>query len=98
VAINTSWPRKELPEHGIAEAQWICWGEPVEGNARELLDAAEGVEQPAKRDMLAIAKAWLRDTLSNGPIEQKAIQSRARADGMAWGTVRRAKDALGVVA
>jgi putative DNA primase/helicase len=90
--------RKELPEYDIAEAQWISWGVKIDGTAREMLDEAEGVEQRVKRDQLGLAKAWLRDMLANGPVAQKDIQSQAREDGIGWRTVRRAKDALGVMA
>lgn len=47
---------------------------------------------------IVAAKAWLEDLLANGPVVAKEIQQAAKAAGMAWITVRRAKDALSVVA
>jgi archaellum biogenesis ATPase FlaH len=43
-------------------------------------------------------KAWLKDFLEDGPVAVKKIQREARAAGLSWMTVRRAKEALPVVA
>lgn len=44
------------------------------------------------------AKMWLKDFLADGPVAVKRIQREAKAAGLSWITVRRAKDALLVVA
>ena len=44
------------------------------------------------------AKEWLRDFLADGPIAVKKIQAEAKAAGWSWMTLRRAKEALPVVA
>ncbi|HKW63598.1 MAG TPA: AAA family ATPase [Candidatus Acidoferrum sp.] len=44
------------------------------------------------------AKEWLEDLLADGPVAVKKIRQEATAAGLSWMTVRRAKDALGVVA
>jgi hypothetical protein len=43
------------------------------------------------------AKAWLQDLLAAGPVPVKEIQKDAKAAGLAWMTVRRAKEALSVI-
>jgi hypothetical protein len=40
------------------------------------------------------AKDWLRELLSNGPMPEQQIRSRAKQDGFSWATVRRAKKDL----
>lgn len=44
------------------------------------------------------AKAWLEDLLASGPVAAKKIEEEAKAAGMSWATVRRAKDVLSIVA
>jgi putative DNA primase/helicase len=44
------------------------------------------------------AKEWLKDFLADGPVAVKKIQWEAKAAGLSWITVRRAKEALSVVA
>jgi hypothetical protein len=40
---------------------------------------------------------WLRDQLTNGPVAQRGLKEDAKAERFSWATVRRAKDALGVI-
>jgi archaellum biogenesis ATPase FlaH len=42
------------------------------------------------------AKAWLRNTLSGGPVPVKEIEHQAREEGLSWATIRRAKSDLGI--
>ncbi len=42
------------------------------------------------------AQAWLREALSDGPAPVPELKQRARRDGIAWRTLERAKEALGV--
>jgi len=44
------------------------------------------------------AESWLSDLLADGPLPARKVKSGAKAAGQAWGTVRRAKDSLGIVA
>jgi hypothetical protein len=44
------------------------------------------------------AKEWLKDLLTDGPVAVKKIQGEAKAAGLSWMTVRRAKEALSVIA
>jgi hypothetical protein len=44
------------------------------------------------------AKAWLREVLADGPVGQKELKREATEAGLAWRTVRRAKDAMKVEA
>lgn len=46
---------------------------------------------------LAEAMMFLTETLAEGPVEQRTIKQRAVAGGMAYRTVERAKEVLGVV-
>ena len=50
------------------------------------------------RSALAEAKDFLADLLADGPVEVKQVQAAARAAGLAWRTIERAKAALGVKA
>jgi len=44
------------------------------------------------------AKEWLQDFLADGPVAVKKIQEQARAAGLSWMTVRRARETLPVTA
>jgi putative DNA primase/helicase len=60
----------------------------VLGNIDMQQDQSEGRE----------AKEWLRDFLADGPVAVKKIQQQAKAAGLTWIAVRRAKEKLPVVA
>jgi len=53
---------------------------------------------PAKpgEGRLAEAMTFLKDLLSSGPVEQKLVKSEAAGAGLAYRTVERAKELLGV--
>lgn len=42
------------------------------------------------------AVEWLEDLLSGGPVSVNEIEKESKRDGLAWRTVRRAKDDLGI--
>jgi len=74
----------------------IEWVEVVEGSARELLGAAEEVEQGDEKGALAEAKEFLLDILDKGSVKAKTIISTAKENGIAEKTLRRANKSLGI--
>ena len=62
--------------------------------ANEVLGVEVQQDQNERRE----AKEWLRNFLADGPVAAKKIQQQAKAAGLSWITVRRAKDALPVIA
>lgn len=77
-------------------ASCIAWGQSVAGTARELLNEPAGEDESAG-PALSGATDFLLEALKDGPTPTKTLQSEARDAGVAWRTVRRASDALGVV-
>lgn len=74
--------------HGVAA---VAWGGTVERSPDAVLEP-----EPAEaRSERLEAMDWLMDRLSRGPVSSEHIKADARAAGLAWRTVRRAKDALG---
>jgi hypothetical protein len=70
----------------------VVWGETVRLSADEVLQP-EAVEQKSER---LEAMEWLRERLSAGPVSAKQTRTDAKQAGIAWITLRRAKDALRV--
>ena len=70
----------------------IEWGQPLEGTAREILNACEDDEPGGE---LEDAIWWLKAELQDGPVATKELQQLAKEAGHAWATVRRAKSELG---
>lgn len=87
----------ELAGHPGIEASWAEWGEAVQGEARELLDAAEVAADPEERGERAAAKEFLRALLADGPVPAKEVRRQADQNGHAWRTVNRAKIDIEVV-
>jgi putative DNA primase/helicase len=85
----------ELSAHPGVHASRLTWGKSVEGTARELLAEPDGDSDEAgsARDNAA---EFLRSTLTAGPVPTKTVEAEAKAAGIAWRTVRRASDELGV--
>jgi hypothetical protein len=82
---------EESKEVDVA-AQYIEWGAPLVGNARDLL----AVEEPEK-DASALDEAthFLEQQLaSRAPVAVKDIKEAAQAYGVAWRTIERAKKQL----
>ncbi|MBN8491061.1 MAG: AAA family ATPase [Burkholderiales bacterium] len=77
------------------EASRVLWGKAVEGTARELLtDPDDGDEgDKSARDSAA---DFLQQVLGEDVVPVKTIEMEARTAGVAWRTVRRAADRLGV--
>lgn len=85
-----------VPGYPDIETSRVLWGSPVEGTARELLSEAEEAEAPAPAR--TAAAEWLGELLAGGPVESAEIRKAARDAGFTWGTVRNAKDMLGIKA
>jgi putative DNA primase/helicase len=77
-----------LPEHDFS-AQRVDWGAPINGSARELLDAT-------KRSAQSEASAFLIKFLSPGPKPQRDVKAAAEAFCHSWGTIRLAQQKLGI--
>jgi len=66
--------------------------EPVTAGVDEVLQDSKTRPSPE----LDEAVEWLAEQLKTGPVAAKEIRARAKRDGLAWATVRRAKERLGV--
>ncbi len=82
---------------GIGPVGRVVWEpEPVTITANEALAAAPA--NPKKQTVCEAASKWLLETLANGPMQANDVAAAAVANGLAWRTIRRAKEALGVKA
>jgi hypothetical protein len=83
------------PLPGI-HASYVAWGASVEGTARELLtDPSE--QEDSESSALEAATDFLMQVLGNDVVPSKAVEVEAKEAGIAWRTVRRASDSLGVL-
>jgi hypothetical protein len=78
---------------GKQDVAVVSWGEAVSVSADAVLET-EGAESRSQR---LEAMDWLREQLANGPIAQRKVKADAIREGFSWATLRRAKDALGVI-
>jgi putative DNA primase/helicase len=85
----------ESPE-GL-QATAVRWGSPIDGTAREILAEAEAVESDIGGGK-SEAVAFLETILADGGKSVREIQDAAKANGIAWRTIERAKKDLGVEA
>jgi hypothetical protein len=78
-------------------SNYVIWEpKPVSITANEALAAEAGsADQKSARGE---AEELLRDLLADGPVPQKEVKAAAEGVGLAWATVRRAKDRLGIEA
>lgn len=77
------------------QASRIAWLGAVEGSARELLAEPEQ-DRRSGGGAQAEAEQFLRESLAAGPTPTKTLEAEAKAAGLAWRTVRRAADSIGV--
>ena len=78
-------------------ASSVVWdAEPVSMSADEALRATE--EAGNGPSAVEAAKGFLREILATGPVPQTEIEKDAEGAGLAWATVRRAKERLSIVA
>jgi putative DNA primase/helicase len=80
--------------NGIVASRVAWESEPVTITANEALaaEAAGGDQRTARAD----AEEFLSAILVSGPMAQKEIKEAVEGAGLAWATVRRAKDRLGI--
>jgi hypothetical protein len=73
----------------------IVWeSAPVTTTADQVLAALAGGEEG--RTAAAEAEEFLRDILAAGPLPQKEVKAAVEGAGLAWATIRRAKERLGI--
>jgi hypothetical protein len=80
-------------QNGVPRLAWEAGTVALAAN--DVLGSAEVQQDQNERRE---ARAWLEDLLADGPIPVKKIQAEAKAAGLSWITVRRAKETLPVVA
>lgn len=78
------------------EGQRVCWMEPLQGTARELLAEAETDPENEDGTTAAGVDGFLRGLLQEGPQSAKCIKGDADGAGYAWRTVQRSADRMGV--
>jgi hypothetical protein len=86
-------------KHANIETSCIEWdADEIKKSADEALAAAAGRDGDKESDRSALGEAmnFLRDLLSEGPMAATEIKARAKEAGIAWRTIRRAKDRLEV--
>jgi len=88
----------ELESHSGLYATHIQWVDTLDGEARDLLAAADAIESDGEGGKLSDAKRFLKSLLEDGPMPATEVQSNARGAGYSIATIRRAKDALKVEA
>ena len=75
-------------------ASYVHWDDaPVTMSADEALGATEDKRGRSSRET---AETFLRERLAGGPVLQREVKADAEGAGLAWATVRRAKDRLGI--
>ena len=83
-------------ENGIRTTR-IQWGQPLEGDARDILAACEAESDDASNQR-EDAGYWLRSELEDGPVTVKELKKAAGEAGHQWHTVKRAKFDIGAEA
>ena len=95
-----SLARKQVSGSAGIEGQFVVWGEVLTGSSSTLIGVIEQPEKSDRQDAskLGVAKRFLTKLLDNGPMATKQLEAEANDAGLAWPTVRRAKDDLGIEA
>ena len=84
--------RKEVAP-GV-EGQLVVWGDALEGSARSVLSDAEA-DTDADGDSVSDVEAFVRSSLSAGPVAARAFETDAKGAGHQWRTVQRTAKRLG---
>ena len=85
-----------LPDHPEITASYVEWGNPISGEAQDLLSTAEAVDTENGGYALKEAKEFIIAVLKNGQVEAKEVKKEAKDAGIAERTLRRAREDLGV--
>ena len=85
-----------LADRPDVQASRVLWGDPVEGEARTLLAAAEVDNDADERTMTSDAVEWLREYLGAGPMPADDATREARKIGHSDKAIRTARTRLGV--
>ena len=88
----------EVPGHPGLQAPRVEWQGPVDMTAEDLAGPPRQGERGPEPEALRAAMDFLVATLAHGPRSSREIRLLAAQEGLAWATIRRAKDKLGVVA
>jgi putative DNA primase/helicase len=85
--------QRNVPGVEDVTASTVAWGQQLDGDARDLLNAADnGAEgTPEDEDV-----RWLRDRLADGAVPAREVRADAQAHGMSDNRLDRAKRRLGV--
>lgn len=102
VAKNNLAPRAATLKFGLESTgedapPAIAWRGADQRSADDLQARYRAEDEEDDGGALEEAKDWLRELLDTGPRASKDVQSRAKAEGLSWRTVQRAKKALAVV-
>ncbi|WP_139559095.1 AAA family ATPase [Methylotetracoccus oryzae] len=87
---------RDVPGYPSLTASVAEWGEAIEGEAREILAAAEASQPEGRGAALAEAEEFLSGILESGPVPKRDIVSKAEAEGITLDTLKRAKSSLGI--
>jgi energy-coupling factor transporter ATP-binding protein EcfA2 len=81
-------------------ASSVVWGDPITGNARELLALAEGEADGSEKGAAHEAEKWLLELLDDegGSVDRRRVMDAARAAGFSERTVQRARTSLDLTA
>ena len=86
---------KALKENPSIQASCVEWQDPIEGEARALLERAESVVDADERNALTEVETWLRDLLVDvKEMDKQSIMDAAKKNGFAERTVQRARAKL----
>jgi hypothetical protein len=88
----------ELKNHPGLSASRVVWGHSLDGSAQTLLSNAEAAGDSAEGTARREAENFLRVELAGGRVPSKELGARARDAGISDRTLKRAKQALGIVA
>ena len=88
--------QRPLPSDSRIIASAVLWGESLNGSARELLSAAESLEEPGERSATDEAAEALRELLAYGPLKASDAQSKLRSAGFSEKQIRSARERLGI--
>jgi RecA-family ATPase len=91
--------QRELNDHPGVVASYVEWGASVEGEARELMAAAEAVfdaDTETASDEQRDAKSFLRRLLADGPMPAKEVFAEAKEAGYSESQMGRAGSVLNI--